>query len=143
MAEERRLMAAEQNAPTPDIDLLDQVMDHIETHPEEWGQGAWVCGTTACVGGRTCLLSGDMPVLYPIGATGRMRADSVLTSDGVTCDIGYRAEKLLGLTSDQADRLFWGANTLDDVRSMVRQIKGGPYESLSWEQLDDDEDGAA
>lgn len=125
---------------TPDIDLLDRVMDHIETHPEEYFQLDWVCGTTACVGGRTCILSGDTPKLIRRGT--QIRADFVVTVAGDTRDIGDRARELLGLTSEQADRLFWGDNTLDDVRSMVRQIKGGPYESLSWEQMDEMDGGS-
>lgn len=46
--------------------LLDQVLNYIESHPDEWNQETFCsssasspCGTTACLAGHALLLSGE------------------------------------------------------------------------------------
>ena len=45
-------------------ELLREIADHIERHPDEFDQKAW-CGTACCVGGRAVALSGEKPPTRP------------------------------------------------------------------------------
>lgn len=84
--------------------LLCKVIRHIEQNPQEWAQEVWEseCGTRACVAGWAIKLSGQK--VYDLGSP----------SD--------RAKELLGITEDQACRLFNGVNYMEDIRSIVKQI---------------------
>lgn len=115
--------------PTPDLDLLDEVVDHIDTHPEQHDQWSWICGTTACIGGRTCLLRGWAPQVRP----GDDHVYSVVKG-GVERHVADAARELLGLDAATAQRLFCGANTVDDIHLVQKEIHGGPRELLSWER---------
>lgn len=119
---------------TPNLDLLDRVMDHIDQHPEEWKQSYWItattCGTAACFAGHACLMEGWQ--LFPVSRFGSYRFEMV-AKDGAVNDVRDVAVALLGLDEKQAERLFGATNTLDDLHSMVKQIHGAPYETLSWE----------
>lgn len=82
------------NAPTPNLPLLRKILEHIDTHPEEWDQSTFnpcgsVCNTAMCVGGWACVMSG-------------MSADDASMWD---------ARWYLGLTAPEAEDLFF--NTLD------------------------------
>jgi hypothetical protein len=46
----------------PNIQLLDSVMLHIETNPEQWDQTNWRCGTKFCFAGHAAIMSGWKPV---------------------------------------------------------------------------------
>lgn len=113
------------NEPTPNLDLLDAVMDHIDRHPEEWRQKSWFCGTAACFAGHAVLMDG-WEVVHVFGD---------IEKDGKLDMVGRVAQRLLGLTVEQADRLFMSINTLDDLHLMVKQLHGAPREPLSWEPL--------
>jgi hypothetical protein len=118
---------------TPNLELLDDVMQHIDTHPEEWDQANWFCGTTACFAGHACARSGYRPLFHPdLDYTGRVNLSGA--EDGDWCWVGGVAQLVLGLTDEEAQRLFDARNTLDDLHSMVKQIHGAPDEDLSWER---------
>lgn len=77
------------------IDLAQQVLDHVTNHPEEHCQGGWgyrdpVCGTSACIGGWTCIYG--TPELAEQDEFGLLKS-----MDGKP---GYRAAQLLGLEDD-------------------------------------------
>jgi hypothetical protein len=112
------------NEPTPNLDLLDRVMDHIDRHPEEWNQENWFCGTAACFAGHAVLMDG-WEVVHEDGG--------MIEKGGEQSPVELVAQRLLDLTDDQMNRLFIGCNTLDDLHSMVKQIHGAPDEALSWE----------
>jgi hypothetical protein len=126
---------------TPNIELLDKVLKHIEDHPETWEQEvwrteedeAWVkdpetgvevltvdCGTAFCFAGWTCQMEGGKWVdnssllAVPEDEIHPLR-NWILASD--------RAERLLGLAEYEADALFRSENTLEDIREIVAQIK--------------------
>jgi hypothetical protein len=111
------------NEPTPNLDLLDRVMDHIDQHPEEWDQAAWFCGTAACFAGHAVLMDG-WKIVHAFGD---------IEKDGKLDMADQVAQRLLGLPRREANRLFCASNTLDDLHSMVKQIHGAPDEALSWE----------
>lgn len=74
------------------------------------------CGTTACAAGWTCLLAGG---LFVGGAT-------LVRPDGSYAFAEEWAAELLGLTTKEAYRLFWGAETLAEVKDAIEDIYG-PY----------------
>lgn len=105
------------------VELLRKVRDQItaplEAHPTlAWDQASWVrevdaddaraeaaenvvlpegwCGTTYCIAGWACYLSGTK-----IGLVG----DAVLTADGLPVE--PHAADLLGLSEEDAERLFY------------------------------------
>lgn len=106
--------------------LLRKTLEHIEHHPEEWKQDRWRCGSGMCFAGHAATIAG-----------GRFLADTdllVAEDDdppedvGQFCNghrcvaVGDRAERVLGLTFDDRDRLFDSANTLDDLRCIVGEL---------------------
>ena len=130
---------------TPNIELLDKVLKHIEDHPEAWSQADWRteydealavdpesgreilavdCGTAFCFAGWACQMEGgkwaDTTSLIPIDEDDPF---DILGDDTVFAST--RAQRLLGLTSEQAEDLFRSENTLDDIREMVAEIKAG------------------
>jgi hypothetical protein len=120
----------------PNLPLIDDVMHHIDTHPEEHDQSEWFCETTACVAGHVALLSGWRPVFTAPcelawcdchTATGRVE------KDGESRTVSVLAQELLGIDVDTADRLFYGGNTVDDLHQVVKELHGAPHQPLSWE----------
>lgn len=114
---------------TPNVALLRQTLAYIEAHPEEWNQAHWHCGTAACFAGRAALLAGGNWVNDKSSCV-------VVAPDDPPSDVfmvrggeGHvlvedRAKRVLGLTEEQADRLFAGGNNLDDLRSRVAELIG-------------------
>jgi len=119
------------------VQLLDQTLAHIETHPREWDQATWRCGTTYCFAGRAVVIAGSRWVKrsdrYDYESEFLLADDDdrawAATASGLSCDanetihVADRARRLLGLTEEQADDLFAGPNTLDDLRAMVADLK--------------------
>ncbi len=92
--------------PRVNIKLLDEVLDHIIEHPDQWDQRYWAeenpdssCGTTFCFAGHAAYLSN----LVTIDQAGipMLNADEGWFATG---------RDLLGLTDDEAFDLF--ENTL-------------------------------
>lgn len=133
--------------PTPNVALLDETLAWIWAHPEEWKQEYWRCETGMCFAGWAAELAGA------VWLTGTEDARSHLVkaeaddppehislsamrfgaSDAVW--VRTRAQRLLGLTWDEADALFMETNRLVDIRRIVGEIraravpKHGPADS--------------
>lgn len=121
----------------PNVDLLNRTLAHIEANPDEWDQHTWrrktECGTAMCFAGWAVTFSGGqwtepaVEIPDPIGydrshfltAEPEDYADEACNA---AIPVDDRACRVLGLTSKQADRLFWGGNTLADVREIVAEI---------------------
>lgn len=93
---------------TRNSDLLRAVARQIREHPETYNQHVWACGTQACIAGWAVLLSGGR-----IGSANDTWGESVLDhafldDDEVGEHVGDAAERLLGLTADEATVLFAG-----------------------------------
>lgn len=75
-----------------------------------WVQSTWGattrCGTYACFAGWACELNGD-----PLDANGVVWLDN-----RSFCSPATRAESVLGLTAEEADRLFSANNSRADIR---------------------------
>lgn len=86
------------NLPAPNLPLLRKVLDHIDTHPEQWKQEVFgdpravECGTAMCVGG------------WAIEFTRPPDARCCPWSEGT-------AQDALGLTDKERDDMFY--NTLN------------------------------
>ena len=93
---------------TPEqLALAKEVSEHLHEHPEQHYQGDWFaeteCGTTACVAGWTAILDGARLVREPFGlADGPTKARIVVGGE----PIGVYAQRALGLTNLEAERLF-------------------------------------
>lgn len=87
-------------------ELAYRVLDHIKQHPMQWDQGNWVgkneCGATACFAGWCVALT---------------YGDRKLFSDGVC--IADEAAELLALSDMEADNLFSGSNSFEDLRQWI------------------------
>lgn len=130
---------------TPDIPLLRKVVDwaaHEDALADRdpfylprWVQSTWRtpaydasrrCETAFCIAGYTVEAS----------PTARWASDdpedalyySALLDggDGLPHHAQQAAQRLLGITHDQADGLFHALNTLDDVRRVASRIAGEP-----------------
>lgn len=115
---------------TPNVALLNQTLAYIEAHPEEWDQKTWHCGTTACFAGHAAALNG--------GEWLGRGSDSLIARDDdpaediwaatedrpAIVEVDRRAKRVLGLTDYQAEDLFEGGNSLDDLREIVAKLTG-------------------
>lgn len=126
--------------PTVNIPLLRKAVEWAEASAAagdgEWYQGSWMnhnpvvahnlglriwetkfrealetCGTAYCIAGY-------------IGQLVDPRYEKT-TWVGNT-HVSIAAEEALGITHEQADRLFSGGNTIEDVRRIAEEIAGGP-----------------
>lgn len=81
------------------VELLTKVKEHILAHPEELDMRNFICGTTACIAGHACLLSGDKPVFSK--AEGSLMG--VRDASGELRTVGSRAADLLTNDTDNTD----------------------------------------
>jgi len=81
------------------------VLARIEAHPELWNQRQW-CGTAHCFAGHAVDLYGPAP-----------EKRSMLFGKGILVD--KAAKRILGLTYEQSEWLFWLGRTLDDFRAVL------------------------
>lgn len=111
----------------PNIELLQQTLQHIEDHPEEWNQHTWYtddpellpsgnqCGTAACFAGTAIILAGgtfeDCDSAYPPGRR-----------DGDALHAGDLAQALLGISLLDRSVLFGPANTVEELKDFVGQL---------------------
>jgi hypothetical protein len=99
--------------------LIECVLDHIETHPDEYNQNFWCqiadqhqdgeyCGTAGCFAGWAVLLS------CPVEKWKGLPHDTASKdAEGNYYPQGYyyeKGRKALGLTNDEASHLFRSAN---------------------------------
>jgi hypothetical protein len=114
------------------MDLLALVMETIEDNPEHWKQNSWAfaghsavmdlnyppCGTSGCAAGWATMLCGV-----------KLRSDFALLGDPYHLrrtiagySVASEAADLMGLTSQEADELFDGGNSLADLRRIASVI---------------------
>ncbi|MEV0616088.1 hypothetical protein AB0I81_22435 [Nonomuraea sp. NPDC050404] len=114
---------------TINVALLKQTLAHIEAHPDEWNQADYRCGSGMCVAGWAAQFAGgkwyaddpdagfgDALIAEP-DEPNSFRMDDVRL---VYAD--HRAQRVLGLDGEQADRLFEGSNSLPDLRRIVAEL---------------------
>jgi hypothetical protein len=105
----------------PDFEKLDDVMNFIEAHPEMHAQEIWgatsSCGTTACFAGWTALLNG-----YHLDARDNFRRDT----DGQVVSPADVAQRILGLSYEQAGYMFWGTRSRSQLRRFIESLRPPP-----------------
>jgi hypothetical protein len=130
------------------IEKLRAVLAKIEADPTLWDQAFWIkrtdCGTAGCFAGWACMLDGAKPIGLRHWDEGVEQAAEVITSAGVVQDVDSAAAEILDLTEPEADILFYGDNTLDDLRAYVDAIAVGNlqevHEDRTYGSCDDNED---
>jgi len=92
-------------------DLAYATLDYIREHPEEWDQGLYMCGSTACFAGRAVLLAygenWEAQAAREFPEAARV-TNSFFYSPSVDGEVspGMTARKLLGWNANQADAVF-------------------------------------
>ena len=115
------------------IALLREVLKHIDEHPEELDQDWWAriaptCGTTCCAAGHTVRLAGWHFVWDPYP-----RDEFIATfceRDGQTRQIAELASELLGLSPEEAYRLFYGCADREEIQHVAELIAVDRGETL-------------
>lgn len=102
-------------------ELMRRILNQIKETPELWRQGHWAqktdCGTTFCVAGWACVLSGWTPDFNGSDVTGVVQDDSgnlvfMETQAALLLDISQvRAIELFYTTEENAKQLLeeWSA----------------------------------
>lgn len=126
---------------TINVPFMRKVLEYLETNPQKHEQGCWAwtdvttieaidtsydCGTVACMAGWAVLLSGtgrwyNSVCCEACASTPELEA----VIDGISYQVQEGAEKLLGLTWEQADRLFSGGNSRDDLWELADEYTFG------------------
>jgi hypothetical protein len=103
-------------------ELIERTMQHIVDHPEEHDQATWIsnaCGTVACFAGWALMLDG-------VSAQDVLRWSHAAPRYSL---VGSRVREVaterLGLTADEAGRLFCAENTRDMLQLMVKDLVNG------------------
>lgn len=139
-----------QNPGHVNFELLDSVLEYIKAHPTTWRQESWYkivdrdtgamvnivkeeetveevnsCGASFCFAGHVAIREG-FP--NPPKSNDDSWTRLALDSDGYSYhqDVSDFAETVLGLTWSQADTLFDGANTLQDLEEIVEGLHLNP-----------------
>ena len=96
------------------VELAEKVMRIILDDPTSHDQSLWVCKTMACFAGHAVLQHHS-----------REEAIDMVLNVSDPYQLRTEAIKLLGLTDDEADIMFWGHNTIEDLEVMVKDISNG------------------
>jgi hypothetical protein len=123
-----------------DIPLARKTIEHIEAHPREHNQGAWVttwqrfgnaapvCHTAYCFAGHAALLSGgefaqDNDGEDFVFVQGPITAQYRQNKNYGGIHVADYAQHVLGLAPGEASRLFFANNTIEDLRGMVTSLE--------------------
>jgi hypothetical protein len=111
-------------------DVREAVIMNPDSHEQAYYGQVTDCGTTACLAGHAMLLSG-----YTLrrGRCARCccagSSAEFLRPNGSVVDYEFReARQLLGLTSEEADELFWCLNNseaIDRLEGLIKKYENG------------------
>lgn len=124
---------------SPDKQALRETMDMVLAMAArgEHDQDVWVrpsteassteftCGTQACFCGTRALMDGAQVLTTNFARL----PDGTLIGEGMGYDGDSWTEwgrKRFGISPDQATELFWGNNSLEDLKAIVDRICDGP-----------------
>lgn len=129
------------------VERLDNAMAHIVAHPEEWNQGYWAarvgpsCNTAYCLGGTVAAQAGAA-MEWDTSRFGDA-AHYCIDPEGNRQKIDAYAQQLLELSNGDADILFDGINSLENLQRMVELLKLGESLDGYFDRDDDDYDDDA
>jgi hypothetical protein len=114
----------------PNVAELVAIYQHIKAHPEEWNQFYYGCrtdcGTAYCVAGWAAARAG-----YEMDWPDDVYLKRIATHVTAGPLVDEVAQRILGLTDEQADDLFQEENDLDDIRAIITEITGVDPEATS------------
>lgn len=116
--------------------LIAAVFEQISAHPDSWDQSEWAqtshtCGTTACFAGWAAQLNGHTRLLW----TNYASHDDLDDEDGLKVAINLEvdtgehvridefAARVLGLTPDEATRVFGAPTGLINMRALFDEFR--------------------
>ena len=99
------------------VELLQKTLDTIKANPQHWSQNSWHCGSSHCFAGFAELIANAVPIETHEDDVLNMRRIKKL---GVSTPI--EAERLLGISDEDGDVLFYGYNTLEQLERMVAHL---------------------
>lgn len=121
---------------TINTELLTSTLTHIDRNRDDWYQGNW----RSCFAGHAVILAGGKwathsvhPLYFMLTPEDDDRTKDVQTygaADGwdgeplQAVTVRARAKRVLGLTDEQAIRLFSAANTLPRLYTIVSELCG-------------------
>lgn len=133
--------------PIPNMEMLDNILDLIDAHPERWDQSTWatevweetegeICGTALCVAGHAVAMKGYhidyergefyMPIDEDGGWDREMfrgtEFDDIIPEGMTVGDFGRKGALILGLT-DAERKLFGASNDRHVIGVMVEEIR--------------------
>jgi hypothetical protein len=136
----QKWVAMEKNIP-----LIRKTWEYITEHPEEHNQKDWArqttCGTTYCFAGTALVLSNydfdfgeAKPDRFDFGEANPVHRSAyvVKSPEGKLVSIGGSAEQELGLTYEEANKLFLDCHTLADVGDMLYSLTNGEVGNPLW-----------
>lgn len=102
-------------------ELLRKILNQVEETPEQWLQSSWglktSCGTTFCIAGWACVLSGYEPIPPSNPST---RLIEYVQKEGEIFHIQDIAGRLLHLNDDQQEELFYETDE-DDAYEILKE----------------------
>jgi hypothetical protein len=97
------------------IERLDATLDAVEADPERFNQGVWVRGTQNGKHAEMCF------ACFAIELFGTPEERASLKFDGSYDKLGAR---ILNIEKCITKRLFWGCNTIEDIKGTIAELKG-------------------
>lgn len=114
-----------------DIALLDQIIAHIEAHPEDWLQDDWAqrspCGTTFCIAGHVARIRMPEGWSFKFKELYDENYDAAYTigDHEATETISSFAADQLAISYTERDILFDGSNTLPEIKAIRDGLANG------------------
>ena len=119
-------------------EVFDRAVSFIEAHPKLHNQEVWVspnfddegeaCGTAACLAGWIVILEHNLNVNTPFFQKLNNQISYVPIGDQEV-DVRYEAARLLDITGDEADWLFYQENTIEDIKAIGKDLANGDPEA--------------
>ena len=114
---------------TVNVPLLRKTLEYVESHPEEWDQSTWICGSAGCFAWHAAMIDGAEPLTANpeyVRADNDDPPDKVHPADGDAYPVDHihvaaRAARVLGF-GPELPALFRASNTLDDLRRIVGRL---------------------
>jgi len=113
--------------------LADATIGAIEANPESHNQGDWRCETGMCFAGWAAVVNGAKWVYEnPLDAPTAHDQGLVYNENGSEEHVSTYARRHLGLDLYHSDLLFWGGNTLEKIKEVVKDIANEKKPRTPW-----------
>ena len=121
--------------------LAQQVLDHVEAHPENHDQGNWgkknECGTTMCIAGTAALLSGSAhfeQIRHPYHNNAYLRINEDIAHNYRGDTFFELGKDLLGLEAEDAFQIFYCLEN-DKAKEALRYVANG--KQVDWDKINE------